>query len=255
MHIGCAKGTSADERSFTGVLCRVRLDNGALDAAQVKSRIVADLSAAARATGDEQPSPDHNWHQYFVAFHATEALPSLARLEQLQADLKEHRQRIPTAMVMKDRVERRPTYRLRRGQYDLPDKSEELLPDVPSFLPPLLADVPRNRLSLAQWLIDQENPLVARVIVNRMWQRFFGVGLVKSSENFGTQAEPPSHPLLLDWLASELVRSGWDLKALQKLIVMSATYQQSSSASSELIGAIQKIGCWREVRVSAYRRN
>jgi hypothetical protein len=136
-------------------------------------------------------------------------------------------------MVMQDLPAPRKTFLLKRGRYDMPDTAIELQPDVPSFLPPLPASAPRNRLSLARWLVSPENPLAARVVVNRIWQRMFGVGLVKTSEDFGAQAEPPSNPKLLDWLATELVRSGWDLKHLQRTIALSATYRQSSSVPSQ----------------------
>jgi hypothetical protein len=94
---------------------------------------------------------------------------------------------------------------------------------------------PRNRLGLALWLVTPNHPLTARVTVNRFWQHYFGTGLVKTAENFGRQCEPPSHPQLLDWLATEFVRTGWDVKAMQRLIVTSATYRQSSKTSSALV--------------------
>ena len=89
-------------------------------------------------------------------------------------------------------------------------------------------------MGLAQWLVDPANPLVSRVTVNRYWQQYFGTGLVKTSEDFGSQGERPSHPELLDWLAAEFIASGWDIKAMQKLIVMSATYRQSSHVDPQL---------------------
>ncbi len=138
---------------------------------------------------------------------------------------------IPTTMVMEERKDRRDTYVLRRGRYDQPDKSQKVEPDVPAVFPRLSADMPRNRLGLARWLVSSQNPLTARVIANRLWQRFFGVGLVKTSENFGVQSEPPSHPELLDWLATELIQSGWNLQHIQRLIVSSYVYQQRSEAS------------------------
>ncbi len=140
-----------------------------------------------------------------------------------------------TVMVMQELAKPRPTYRLNRGQYNSPDKSEVLHPAVPNSLGELPADFPHNRLGLAQWLTDPSNPLTARVVVNRYWQQFFGIGLVRTSENFGIQGEAPSHPELLDWMATEFQRIGWDVKAMQRLIVTSTTYRQDSSASAKLV--------------------
>lgn len=137
-----------------------------------------------------------------------------------------------TVMVMAELPEPRPTYLLRRGQYNLPDKSETLTPGLPDSLNVSKA-APTNRKELAEWLISPENPLTARVIVNRHWQHFFGTGLVKTSENFGVQGEPPSHPELLDWLAVEFVRSGWDVKQLHRMIVTAATYRLASAVTRE----------------------
>ena len=139
---------------------------------------------------------------------------------------------IPRAMVMKERAEVRPTHLRVRGQYDVPGELVER--NTPAFLPPLekAGDV-ATRMDLANWFVDPQNPLTARVAVNRFWQQLFGVGLVKTSEDLGAQGEVPSHPELLDYLALSLVDSGWDIKSLMKQIVMSQTYQQASEASPD----------------------
>lgn len=122
-----------------------------------------------------------------------------------------------------------------RGNYR--NKAEEVSPGTPSVFPPIAERMPKNRLALAQWLIDKENPLTARVIANRHWEQIFGVGLVATSEEFGSQGELPTHPELLDWLAVELVESGWDLKHLLRLIATSATYRQSAKATPAMLQA------------------
>jgi hypothetical protein len=132
-------------------------------------------------------------------------------------------------MVMADMKKPRDTFVLARGDYR--NQTEKVQPGVPAMLPPLPPlsnDAPRNRLTLATWLVDPNHPLTARVAVNRFWQMYFGYGIVKTQEDFGVQGEPPVHPELLDWLATEFVRLGWDVKAMQRVIVTSATYRQSS---------------------------
>lgn len=133
---------------------------------------------------------------------------------------------IPTTLVMEEQKEPRSTFILMRGAYDRP--GERVVPNTPAVLPKPVADLPKNRLGLARWLVSRENPLTARVTVNRLWQQFFGTGLVRSSEDFGAQGDLPSHPELLDWLAVTFQDSGWDVKHLVKLIVTSDTYRQSS---------------------------
>jgi hypothetical protein len=127
----------------------------------------------------------------------------------------------------------RPAWVLARGAYDQPT-GEPLSRNTPTMLPPFPKDQPLNRLGLAQWLIEPNHPLTARVQVNRFWQHFFGRGLVATPENFGSQGELPSHPELLDWLARDFISHNWDVKRLCKQIVLSATYSQDSKASKEL---------------------
>ncbi len=145
-------------------------------------------------------------------------------------------QEVPTAMVMGEKSPPRRTFILSRGQYDQPGEVE-VRAGLPAALGQWPAGAPRNRLGLARWLVSRANPLTARVTVNRLWQMHFGTGIVKSSEDFGAQGEWPSHPALLDWLADEFVRSGWNRKAMQKRIVMSATYRQSSRVTPALLEA------------------
>jgi hypothetical protein len=142
-------------------------------------------------------------------------------------------QAITRVMVMQDMPTPRPTFLLTRGSYEKPAQKVDAA--VPGVLPPLAPEAPHNRLGLARWLVAPVNPLTARVTVNRVWQRFFGTGLVKTPDDFGVQGERPSHPELLDWLAAEFLRSGWDLKALDRLIVTSATYRQSARVSPLLV--------------------
>ena len=138
---------------------------------------------------------------------------------------------IPSTMVMRDSDKMRDTYLLNRGLFDQPE--EQVIAGVPEVFPPLLPGVPGNRLSLARWLVSGSHPLTARVTVNRFWQSFFGTGIVKTAENFGSQGSLPSHAALLDWLADQFVRSGWNVKDMMRLLVTSATYRQSSRITDE----------------------
>ncbi|MFM7210099.1 MAG: DUF1553 domain-containing protein, partial [Verrucomicrobiota bacterium] len=160
---------------------------------------------------------------------APEVAPHAKALEAL-------RKRIPrgqSTLAMHERPASnpRPTFRHHRGEFLSP--REEVRPAVPAFLPQLPKDTPANRLTFARWLFSPENPLTARVAVNRHWQAFFGRGFVTTLEDFGFQSEAPSHPELLDWLAVEFMKSGWSTKRLHRLIVTSATYRQSSKVSPE----------------------
>ena len=158
-----------------------------------------------------------------------QAAEELARLKRSIIDTETA---IPTALVMQELPKPRDTFILMRGEYD--KFGAKVSPSTPATLPPMHSDWPRNRLGLARWLVDPANPLPARVTVNRYWQLLFGTGLVRTAEDFGSQGEPPSHPELLDWLASEFVSSGWDVKATLRLIVTSQTYRQRSKHSPAL---------------------
>ena len=154
-------------------------------------------------------------------------------LDALRAELFALRRSVPTAMVMEEMARRRATHVLMRGRYDSPGEPVE--PGVPEELLGVWPEgAPNDRLGLARWLTDKSHPTTARVVVNRFWQQVFGLGLVKTSGDFGLQGESPSHPELLDWLAVEFVDSGWDVKGLLKRIVLSATYRQDSAAPPAL---------------------
>ncbi|MGC3961560.1 MAG: DUF1553 domain-containing protein [Verrucomicrobiota bacterium] len=160
--------------------------------------------------------------------------------QEWKAELKRFREQesalindIPELMVMEELPQPRVTHRLNRGAYDAP--AEVVERDAPEWLLPFPKDQPHDRLGLAYWLTDRKNPLTARVVVNRIWRMHFGRGIVASQEDFGSQGKLPTHPELLDWLAGWFMDNGWDVKALHRLIVSSATFQQSSQTKPEIV--------------------
>lgn len=166
--------------------------------------------------------------------------PAAQDLQEELATLQERRQSIidqssVSVMVMEDMAKPRETFVLDRGVYS--ERRDKVEMGVPEVLPPLAEDLPQNRLGFARWLVQPDHPLTARVIVNRVWQRIFGIGLVKSAEDFGIQGERPSHPELLDWLAVDFMESGWDLQHLQRLILTSDAYARSSNHRADLAEA------------------
>ncbi|MCH7685767.1 MAG: DUF1553 domain-containing protein, partial [Planctomycetes bacterium] len=176
---------------------------------------------------------------YFIKNAYTKTRDILAPLNKQLAETRKQTEAldkaIPSTLVMREKTKNlKETYLLVRGEYDKPDKNQKLDPGVPASLHAFPSDTPVNRLGLAKWLVDTENPLTARVTVNRFWQQFFGIGIIKTTEEFGSQGEWPSHPQLIDWLATEFIQNGWDVKRMQKLIVMSGTYRQSPKVTPEL---------------------
>jgi len=174
------------------------------------------------------------WDYYNLAEDST-SLELRAQLQLKRRALSDSTENIQEIMVMQETGQPVKTYLLKRGNYM--DPGEEVFPSTPEFILPMGNDLPRNRYGLSQWLTNKNHPLTARVAVNRLWQIYFGNGLVKTTEDFGNQGELPSHPELLDWLAGYFMDSGWDIKKLNKLIVMSATYRQDSRANIELLNA------------------
>ncbi len=200
---------------------------GAIDALRIyHSALTApDLSrlAGAAPVHDEEAR-----FEYFLAYNAPEHQRALGILQGLRSRLNDRRAGVPEVMVMREMPTPRPAHILERGQYDAPGESVQ--PGVPEAILPWQDGLPRNRLGLAEWLFDPRHPLTARVAVNRFWQRYFGSGLVTTAEDFGSQGALPSHPQLLDYLATTFVENGWNMKDLHRRIATSRTYRQRSSA-------------------------
>jgi hypothetical protein len=200
-----------------------------------------DLNAIAKAGPD--PAPDAasvtRLKEYYLARICTDTKPNVAELtaqvDKARADRDGFYNAIPSTFIYKDNPTPRESFVMLRGQYNQP--GEKVQPDVLSVLPPIQkpASGQLNRLDLAKWLVSPRHPLTSRVAVNRYWQQVFGVGLVKSSGDFGTQGETPSHPELLDWLAIHFEDSGWDVKGLMRLMLTSATFKQSSRIQPEVL--------------------
>ena len=188
------------------------------------------MALAARSTEERNEKEQEKLFTYFINYENPESRDLFRELESKVAsatkELNQADKGLPTTMVMVEMKKRKPAYVLMRGDFRQP--GEEVQPDVPAIFPRLPEDKPRNRLGLAHWLTNPENPLVARVFVNRLWKQLFGSGLVRTLGDFGTQGSRPSHPELLDWLAADFVEHGWDVKRLQAMIISSATYRQSS---------------------------
>ena len=233
LRIGAGGGP---QNRFRGQIDEVRVYSRALSAAEVA--VLADLSSisaiAAIPEAQRTPAQIDKIRDYFLNDAAPARIrEARTRLTELKARRDALYQSFPTVMVMEEMPTPRESHLLIRGAYDRP--GETVTPTLPAALVSSATTYPPNRLGLARWLVDPANPLTARVTVNRFWQLYFGVGLVKTAEDFGSQGEAPSHPELLDWLATEFVRTGWNVKGLQKTIVMSAAYRQASPISQELL--------------------
>jgi len=221
---------------FKGQLEDVRFFGKRLYAREARELGVDEPLHAVLAIPEDQRSEEQKkWiRQYFLSEVANPA-EKLAGTDYatLKRALTQFDLEIPSTMVMAESDKPRETFVLARGDYR--NKTDKVEPNTPAVLPPLPAGAPRNRLTLAKWLVDPANPLTARVAVNHFWQMYFGLGIVKTSEDFGSQGDPPVNPELLDWLATEFIATKWDVKAMQKMIVMSAAYRQSSKVTPELL--------------------
>jgi mono/diheme cytochrome c family protein len=172
--------------------------------------------------------------RHYLAAVDGPALAIAARLRPVLAEVDGLRSRGGLTLVMEEKKDSEPfAHILNRGEYSQP--GEKVGANTPAVLPPLPADAPRNRLGLARWLVDPANPLTARVTMNRLWQHLFGAGLVESAGDFGVTGARPSHPELLDWLARRFIDSGWDHRAMVRLLVTSATYRQSAAVTPALL--------------------
>ncbi len=180
--------------------------------------------------GEAKPRLEAAWATAFSPAHRERR----EQAEALESERKALDARTPRTMVMKELDAPRETFVLARGQYDHPDRSRPVQRSVPVALGALAPDAPRNRLGLAQWLFSPDNPLTARVAVNRLWELMFAHGLVRTSEDFGLQGEWPTHPELLDWLAVDFREHGWDVRRTLRMIVTSSTYRQSSKVRHDL---------------------
>jgi hypothetical protein len=202
--------------------------NGLVDDLQVFDDALTEIEVAGRlpVRGDDPAVLEH-----YLARVDQPAIALRARLRQARVRQDRLVSRVPELMVMEEMATPRPAHLLARGAYDAPRERVER--DTPASLPPFPADQPRNRLGLARWLTSRQHPLAARVAVNRIWRLHFGRGLVPTPEDLGSQGRVPTHPELLDWLAARFMDSGWDVKALHRLILSSATYQQRSDATPD----------------------
>ena len=217
------------ERHFAASLGRFRISTTSHEGTPTANTLPVDLEAALASKGElDEPTRAQLQRQY------VRVAPELADARKPIDALRRRLPGLPHTMVMLERPDDniRPTHRHHRGEYLSPRELVE--PNIPTVFNDG-SQAPTNRLEFARWLVSDHNPLAARVAVNRAWQAFFGTGLVATADDFGTQANPPTHPKLLDWLATEFVANGWSLKKLHRLIVTSATYRQSATVTPELL--------------------
>ena len=226
---------------------RFRLSTTALAPGRIKiseTSSLADIQKILDSRGEDRSDAQRKMlEEHYKKNVAGPYADAVKELELAKKKLQDYRDELPTTMVMKE-GKPRDAFVLIRGQYDAP--GEKVARGIPAVFSPTSNSEPLDRLGFAKWVVHRNNPLTARVWVNREWERFFGVGLVKTTENFGVQAEFPSHPELLDWLAREFMEPAanmldpnkppipWDMKSFQKLIMMSQTYRQSPRMDQEI---------------------
>ena len=228
---------SKKKRNAIKIGARFR-DNGfkksMVDELRVFDRGLTSLEVSENFASGAKPSNNDEIYAYFLDRVSEPYKAAYTDLLAKRKDLNEYRNGRQHMMIMKEMPERRKTYLLERGHYGSPDLTQELQPSPPEKVFPFGPEYSPDRLGLAKWLTHPEHPLTSRVAVNRYWQMIFGNGLVTTSNDFGSQGAYPSHPELLDYLSRSFIESGWDIRALVKLIVMSQTFRQDSNMSKEL---------------------
>ena len=232
LRIGAGGGPTVPR--LNGMIDDLRIYDRVLDATEIQVLSVpSTLSEILQLeVGKRNDKAKLKVSEHYRLNEAPENLKSLAlAVRQLRERLQEMEEKWPTLMIMEEMPKPRDAFILLRGEYDKPGK--KVSRNVPAALSAFPKDAPNNRLGLAKWLVDPENPLTARVAVNRMWQLHFGMGLVKTVDDFGIQGDFPVHPELLDYLAVQFIINGWDVKKMHKMIVMSAAYRQSSRVTKE----------------------
>jgi hypothetical protein len=228
-------GSDGNERFFKdGAIAGFRVFNRVIT--EEESRLVStwpELAASReKEVGQVSDAQKEALRLYYLNYKDAAYQALVAEANRVNAERRTIRRRGAVTLVMQEKADSKPMANiLYRGQYDQP--REEVEPNVPYALPPMASSLPRNRIGLAQWLVDPSNPLTARVAVNRFWQELFGTGIVKTAEDFGSQGEAPTHPELLDWLALEFRESGWDVKKMFRMMVTSSTYMQAAVTTEE----------------------
>src|SRR5262249_36276875 len=217
-----------------GVLLQdMRIYDRALSGLEVEklARGTRAVFLAGKPADKRTPAETNELFAWWLPGMDTEFAALAGKVSALQQEEAAIRSRGSIAHVMQEKQEEPTAFILFRGDYD--KRRDKVQAATPRALPPMPSDLPRNRLGFAKWLLTPEQPLTARVTVNRFWQEVFGTGIVRTSGDFGVSGEPPSHPELLDWLAVEFRESGWDMKRFFKMMVTSATYRQAAATTAE----------------------